>query len=513
MGKIATDETLQRVARALEQNVKEASLVRENGEYNIGEFFKYRASTEIYSVDIPQYSNTSTTTCIKSDANAGLTITPSTATSANTDDYAGLSTFACMMGNITVDDDGTPHVTAIAGDSYYAKDGSNGDVFTIAPVLYWSFTDLGNGYDRLSISETCYPWMQPQPNAKLPDGSLRKFMCYASYAGSKVDSKLCSVSGKPLWNRSYSHNTSHGTMVTAKGKGWGGKTVGDDWYVYVMYMIKYANKSSQNVFGGCTEYDLHIPITVAESGVQRVIVSTANAANILVGSTLMYGTTTSAANSRNSTSSYDIFDMAVVTKKETYDSDNVAVYVNTSATFNTTVGTYLVSAPYYSGYCDTVRGTDGSPVNPKNSTEPFKIQNIEVMVGAYEVLSDIILKGSPTQEVYRCYDSASYSTSITDNYVKIGEYTGTNTGWNYTKDVINADGLLLPQGYDATTSTGNGDGWSLPTVSTSPYEWLGFGDMSSYSTAGLRCVIGNDALSFAYWDVAGRLSAISRSAV
>jgi hypothetical protein len=151
-------------------------------------------------------------------------------------------------------------------------------------------------------------------------------------------------------------------------------------------------------------------------------------------------------------------------------------------------------------------------VNPKNSTEPFKIQNIEVMVGAYEVLSDIILKGSLTQEVYRCYDSANYSTSITDNYVKIGEFTGTANAWNYTKDVVNADGLLLPQGYGATTSTGNGDGWYLPAASTSTYEWLGFGDLSNGASAGLRCVHGSDALSYTLWAIAGRLSAISRSA-
>ena len=56
-----------------------------------------------------------------------------------------------------------------------------------------------------------------------------------------------------------------------------------------MILIKYATKSSQTAFPGCTSHNLTYYPTVAENNVTHVTLSAANAANIPVGSTICIG--------------------------------------------------------------------------------------------------------------------------------------------------------------------------------------------------------------------------------
>jgi len=516
---LAFDETLQRVAVAVETLAGQTTELVHNGtEYtNITDWLASRRDKKRYTVIEPRYSDSQSSTCVRADAAEGLSCTPATSTSEGSDGFKNESVCEHHDCNAWLDANGKMHVYAIRGqdNNFSLTPGLSPtnvqmDVCVLTPILYYSFTqtDFTNIH---SWSTSQLDGMHPQPGAFYADGDARGYMLYAKYAGGKdSNGKLRSASGLPLWNRNMSHNAVH-TAGAARGTGYSGKTIVDDWYVKSMLMLKYGTKNSQTVFAGCSSYNLQYPLAKDETSVQRVILTDAQAANLLVGSYVMLGSATSAPD-RGSANAYSVFDASKILSKEALTGEDVgytAVYIDTTA-FNAVAGTYLSTAPYHSGYCDSVLGSDGSPINRSSGKEPFVIQGIECMVGAYEVLADVILKGSPTQEVWVCYDSEDYDTSITADYVKVGEFTGTASADNWTKEFTYAGGILLPQGSGADSSKGIGDPWYLPAAGSSLYEWLGVGPLNYGALGGLSHVGGYYDLSYATWYFASRLSLIGQ---
>ena len=506
---------MERLVAAVEQIAAMSPGLTHNGtEYtNIEQWLTQFRDEKRYTVIEPRYASSSLSACTRADDAAGLECTPSTATTVGRDDFKNESVCRYWECNAWLDEDGKQHVYAIRGkDNMFtltpglSPTGVQMDVCTLTPILYYGFTqtDFTNIH---SWSTSQLDGLHPQPGAFYADGTSRGYMLYAKYAGGKDgNGKLRSASGLKLWNRTMSHNAVH-TAAAARGTGYAGKTIVDDWYIKSMLMLKYGTKNSQTVFAGCTGYDKGYPLALDETGVQRVVLTDAQAAELLIGSCLMLGSATSKVD-RNGAAAYSVFDAAMITAKEPLTGEHVgytAVYVDADA-FDAVAGTYVQTAPYRSGYCDSVLGADGSPVSPTSGKEPFVLQGIECMVGAYEVLADVILKGSPSQEVWVCNDSAKYSTAITDDYVKVGAYTGTPASWNYSKEFLYTGGLLLPQGAGASSTTGTGDGWYLPAEGTSLYEWQGVGYLFSGTYAGLSHVYGFNGLGTANWNFASRLS-------
>ena len=516
---LASEPTLERCATALETLAGQTTELVHNGtEYtNIDAWLASHRDKKRYTVIEPRYSDSQSSNCVRADAAEGLSCTPATSTSEGSDGFKNESVCEHHDCNAWLDANGKMHVYAIRGqdNNFSLTPGLSPtnvqmDVCVLTPILYYSFTqtDFTNIH---SWSTTQLDGMHPQPGAFYADGDARKYMLYAKYAGGKdSNGKLRSASGLPLWNRTMSHNAVH-TAAAARGTGYSGKTIVDDWYVKSMLMLKYGTKNSQTVFAGCSSYNYQYPLAKDETSVQRVILTDAQAANLLVGSYVMLGSATSTPD-RNSANAYSVFDASKIVSKEALTGDDVgytAVYIDTTA-FNAVAGTYISTAPYWSGYCDSVLGSDGSPISRTSGKEPFVIQGIECMVGAYEVLADVILKGSPTQEVWVCYDSEDYDTSITSDYVKVGEFTGTASANNYTKEFIYAGGILLPQGAGADSSKGIGDSWYLPAESTGSFEWRGVGALGDGAAGGLSRGVGDGGLSHALWNIASRLSLIGQ---
>lgn len=473
----------------------------EKGEYaNIEEYFFVNRDGKRYSAKFPHWATSTATKGVKTDDNAGLVVEPSTNAKASRDDYRGITAFSCNRCNGYVSDDGMPHVTAIEGDSRFEADGSNGDVWVLAPVLYWSWVSDGN-YKHVSISDSPHAGYAPAPGAVLPTGKQRPFMLYPPYIGGKdSDGKLRSASGMPLFNSTYSANSSI-DLAKSRGAGYSGKTVADNWYMTVMPLVKYADQSIQTVYRGCSEFYLEYKVTVAQTDANSVVISASNAANLPTGCQVMVGTSAHGS---------EILVEVPVLAKETVDDSNVRLVLDTDKAVTTAVGNYVSTAPYRPGYCDGIQGTDGYPNANYQGKEPCKIQNIEMLTGCCEVLSGVILKGSPTQEWYVCKDSANYATSLTSNYKKVGQYTGVASNWSYPKDYENAEGLFVPTESGGSSSTGLGDGYYLPSASSSLFECLGVGRLSTRGYAGLFCVYGTSGLGDCWWYIAGRLSATGR---
>ena len=233
--------------------------------------------------------------------------------------------------------------------------------------------------------------------------------------------------------------------------------------------LKYGRKGNSGKIEGCTNYSYQYTVAVSETGVERVILTTAQAANLFVGSTVMLGT--NASNDRNAASTYSIFDAKLITAIETVNIDGTdysAVYVdNEGKTFDTVAGTTMLStAPYYSGWNDNVQGRDGSRYSPTSGKEPGMIQGVEFMNGSYLIVSDELWQwstdadGNYNFDCFKCYDQSKVGSSPNENYEKIaGAHlvypAGTGGAWTYITDNIIDDDVLWPE---ATTAGGSGVG-------------------------------------------------------
>lgn len=514
----ATDETLQRIAAALERSSIVSQLVWDsaNGRYtdqSVAAMLEARRDGLAYGVSIPKGSATA---CTKTGANAGIAApTPGYVGSPAIDPYTNLGPFFHIDCNGTVDADGTPHVTAIEGDGRFKRDGSNGNVWVLAPVLWWLMED-GTDAVSLSISDTQLAGLSLQPQAKLPDGAQRAFMLYAKYVGSNDGSdKMASVSGAKPWNRSVSHNNLITQTATAS-TGYSGKSIADDWYVKVMFMVKYATKNSQSVLCGCSGYNFQYSPAVAETGTTRVILTNDQAANLLVGSAMMLGSHTGASsNDRNTAVNFDIFDGVRIASITDYDADHKAVNMNTAQTFDTATTQLFSTSPWWTGVLDDVEG-DGarSAAGRTNGMEPCKIQGIETMMGLLECLGDVIVNGDAELGWEPCvnYDSRNEATSVTADYVHSGKYmvAGSSTAYHYPLYPYNAGGLLMGQGDGASQSTGMCDAQYTSALGTGTKEWLGLGSLNSAGIAGLWYVSGSYALTHTHWYFGSRLSGTGR---
>lgn len=468
-----------------------------------------------YGVSIPKGSATA---CAKVGANAGIpNPTPGIVGRAAIDQYAGLGPFFHMDVNGYVDADGYPHVTAVEGDGRFRRDGSNGNVWVLAPVLYWRIDESGANAVVLSVSDTPLAGMSAQPQAKLPDNTTRPYMLYAKYVGVfGDDGKLASVAGRKPWNRNVSHNSLITQCATAS-TGYSGKSIGDDWYVKTMFLLKYATKHSQSVFYGANNYNYQCAPTVAETGVTRVIVANANAANLMVGSAMMLGTYTAGSTDRGAATCYDVFDGLRILRMEAYDANNTAIYFDTATTFDVATTYLLSTSPWFSGTLDAVEG-DGTLTDAgrTNGHEPFKIQGIECQMGLYEILGDVILDSDGTSGWEMCvnYDSRNEASSVTANYVHTGKYlaSGDADAWHYPMYPGSAGGLLYGVGEGASQSTGMCDGtYTNKTATSGDREWFGGGYLNFGANAGLWCVGGYFGLGSANWGIGSRLSGVGRS--
>ena len=518
---VASEETLQRVATSLERIANQKELIWDdtNNCYtnqSVAAMLAAQKNGLAYGVSIPKGS---TTACTKIGANAGIAVpTPGYVGTPALDPYTGLGPFVHYDVNGYVDTDGTPHVTAIEGDGNFKRDGTNGNVWVLAPVLWWKIDESDNDAVTLSISDSKLSGMAAQPQAYLPDGSLRPYMLYAKYAGSNDgNSKMASVSGAEPWLFNVNHNSLITQCATAT-TGYSGKSIADDWYVKVMFMIKYATKNSQSVFAGCSNYNYQYSPSVAETGKTRVILANANAANLIVGSSVMLGTHTGTnpGNDRNTGVNHDVFTNRRILSIEDYDESNKAVNLDGATTFDTETTYLLSTAPWQTGVTDAVEG-DGAITYAglTNSHEPFKIQGIETMLGMFECLGDVILDGDSTNgwQPYVNYDSKNEATSVTADYTATGKYleAGSSAAHHYPLYPSNAGGLLLGQGTGASSSTGMCDSQYTSALGTGTREWLGLGYLYHGANAGLWYVYAYNALTIGNWLIGSRLSGTGRS--
>jgi hypothetical protein len=226
---------------------------------------------------------------------------------------------------------------------------------------------------------------------------------------------------------------------------------------------------------------------------------------------------------RASASVHDLADRVKITAIVDLGDGTSAVYVDSvnPIQFDTTLSTKISTMPWNSGGCDDVLGQDGSPYNNLSNKEPFIINGIEVMVGGYEVIQNLIINNDNADienykiEVYACYDCHNYATSITSDYDLVGyQLAQTNNSWLYLSKIgidENNPSVIVPIETDAGSTTGFADGIYTNSPITATRVWRSFGHLNSGVLFGLRSLGAISSLTSSYWYILGRLSATGRS--
>ena len=469
--------------------------------------------TRVHGVTTPRYAKSTSVIGELTDDSAGLTCTPSTESTAGNDPFAHLPQFWCLEVSAEKNTDGTHTI-------YYVEHIDDTADVRSGEHLCWVFQK--NTYKR-EWQDKDYKYLKtrctPAPGYKRwkegtdRTGKVHEYMAHPKYyAGIDADGGITCGTGLQPVNR-----TSHQAGVTrwrGRGAQYSGASGSLVKFLDAMVRLKYGRKGNSGKIEGCTNYNYQYTVAVSETGVERVILTKEQAANLLVGSAVMLGI--QSGSDRNTASNYSIFDGKLITAIETVTieaKEYSAVYVdNGGKTFDTTAGsTYLSTSPYYSGWNDNVLGRDGSRYSPTSGKEPGMIQGVEFMNGSYLIVSDELWQwstdadGNYNFDCFKCYDQSKVGSAINENYEQItGAHlvypAGTGAAWVYITDNIIDDDVLWPE---ATTATGSGVGvgagfYRSPAASGVRAAWC-FGYLSRGGYGGVPCRASNLWVSAASW--------------
>ena len=460
----------------------------------------------------PQDGVTMSSDGTKTGDNAGLSCTPSTPAAANRDDYAALPLFAVVDCNVILDDDGKPHVTAIDGIAGSFKRTDPTAIVCCMQMTGWM--RAVEDADVFGFDYTDQPGLEgfvPLPEAvELKDNAVRSWVVHCKYGAGDA---WGSCSGVPLRVWDVSHNNARTQVRSAWNYRYCAATSADDAFLKRMLYLKYGQLDSDRVLHGCVNYYYDYTPALAETGVERILVTPAQAATLIVGSTVCYG---ASARAQGST-----VDRKKITAIETVDVGGTsygAVYVdNGGTTFDTATTGHLTTMQWWTGSTDAVQGNDGG-INPADDRYPVKLQGIEILSGCYEVMGDTILRyevsdGVQCEVAHVCRDASKINTSVTADYktCAYGFPCPASSSWQYPKRLGHDAALpedMLGSVSGGSSTSGPRDGFYIEKYTANAVrEWRRWGSLGTgLGNAGLSCGDGTDGLGIAYWYVGGRLS-------
>ena len=478
----------------------------------------------VHGVKLPLFATSESPQGELTDDSVGLVCEPSTEAEAKQDDFAHLPQFWCCEVTAEKNADGTHTIYACEFidplDVVRAGDGKH-LVWVLQKNTYTREWNEG-GYRYFKMR--CDP---AEGYATWPQGTDRQGTVYPYmanpkyYAGLEADGSIGGRTGLPPVN--YSSHNDDVALWRQRGSQYAGASGNLLKWQLAMIWLKYGVKGNSGTIEGHSSQNLQYTAAVSESGVQRILLTTAQAANFKVGYNVIIGVRDAATQSydRGYASMYSIRKNKRVTKIETVELEGQsygAIYVEDGDNvFDTTASaTYISNMPYWSGWNDTVQGNDGSRYNPANGHDTGLIQKTEFQNGAYLILADELwqwgtdAEGNFTFDCYTCHDQTKITTngSISGDYEKQEDLTltfpaGTADSWLYIEDTaIGADrGVLWPAKVSTAAGSGTGvkDGfYNAPRASGVRAGWC-CGALSNWGNAGLAARGSNFGTSVRYW--------------
>ena len=487
-------------------------------EQALSNYFALRRNGLVFTTKIYKYTTSTSPVGVKINANESMVCEPSVGRAKGRDDYERYGLFHHFTCNFSVDENGFNHVEALEGQTGFTKYGKV-QVGEVTMSAWFGIEDTAEAvlyhYSDSQTELTPYP-MKESIN---PDGTLSPFMIHAKYAAGDIDGMPYSSKGLAPANGCQATQAknpiSYAGMITYMHKLGGhycGTTSWDLFYRQLMMIIKYATTHSQRIMAGCTSYNYQYMALVAETGVTRVIVTKAQAANYVVGSYVSIGEMREATNKdRNIAYMHNLAYSVKILRIEDVDDANAAIYVDAPEAFDTTLTTCISTMPWHSGSTDEVAGSDGSLGDNTSGKYAYKIQGIETCVGGYEVLGNVVMDivtgsdGNPARDVYVCEDASILTTAIAtikEKYKKaIAQVPYTAASWKcISEETVDTNlGIMIPTGTAAGSQTGFADGLYTDAGTSGQREWLALGSLDDGDLAGLWFLAAHAGLTHAGW--------------
>lgn len=494
-------------------------------EQALSNYFALRRNGLVFTTKIYKYTTSTSPVGVKINANESMVCEPSVGRAKGRDDYERYGLFHHFTCNFSVDENGFNHVEALEGQTGFTKYGKV-QVGEVTMSAWFGIEDTAEAvlyhYSDSQTELTPYP-MKESIN---PDGTLSPFMIHAKYAAGDIDGMPYSSKGLAPANGCQATQAknpiSYAGMITYMHKLGGhycGTTSWDLFYRQLMMIIKYATTHSQRIMAGCTSYNYQYMALVAETGVTRVIVTKAQAANYVVGSYVSIGEMREATNKdRNIAYMHNLAYSVKILRIEDVDDANAAIYVDAPEAFDTTLTTCISTMPWRSGSTDEVAGSDGSLGDNTSGKYAYKIQGIETCVGGYEVLGNVVMDivtgsdGNPARDVYVCEDASILTTAIAtikEKYKKaIAQVPYTAASWKcISEETVDTNlGIMIPTGTAAGSQTGFADGLYTDAGTSGQREWLALGSLDDGALAGLWFLAAHAGLTHANWHLLSGVS-------
>lgn len=423
-----------------------------------------------------------------------------------------------IRGNALSLADGTMNILAVEGvDDEFDISGNLAPVYTFRLGLFKSRWTDGT-YEYLSFvtdQEAGYvPWaadVDPNTNGH------RVMDWQATFPGSLTsDGKLTSGSGF------HGHSWGRNSNTTAIGNsGIAGLTKARLWDAYEgtfsdadlevildLWQLRHFNLENSRIIEGCLNYNLDYTVAVAEEGVTSVVVTTAQGANILIGSFLDIGTSTGGGQ----------IGRGNVLSKEEVEIDGTTycrVYLDLPEAVDVIEEAHVATLPWTPGSTEHLPGhKDGSIYNLTNGKTPARIAGVEIIDGAYAVGLDPLWQSNydasrdpqSIYTVYQCRDSENQAGSITGNYEESGTFESSATEWQYVKHhEIREDGMIMPDAVGGSSATYLKSAFLFGASSGFRAPWR-FCNLNNGGNGGLAGANGNHAPSNANWNEQPRIS-------
>lgn len=501
-------DQIRRIASLQEATAVEDSSLSEL-EQSLAKRFAAQRNGKVFATKVWHYNINHTTVGERLRDSIRLTCEPSTDTVEGKDDFEAASPiFQWYRCNYTRDADSTARVSCMEGSPAYRKTGAV-DIGTLSPTFYWTVENHGT-YDVWMISDSEHPelGLVPWVEAVTADGKILPY--YVDSFGYSVlasDGFPRAQVGSPVYNQSYN------SMITdyqKKGAGYWGSFSSRTLLGYIFYIIKYAGKSSQATFAGCSDFNVQVKCAVAETGVKRVLL--ASQSKFYVGCCVSVGVANSTSTDRGETKMNSIANRARVKSIETVtigDKEYTALNLDVSATFDTTTDTYVSSMPCFTGETDKVIGhKDGSYLSNTDGCHTFRIKGVEYMNGQAIIDSNVVMERADAEGLWKQYvapKGVKHVANAHTGYVLAGAIpTAASDYWSGDVEVDPSTGNFNPCSVGGGDSVGTGDMvWGPQSGAGTEGELrekYSLGSLWHSRAAGLCLVACGYALGGAYWD-------------
>ena len=424
--------------------------------------------------------------------------------------------------------DGTMDVVAIEGiDSTFDITGNLAPVYTFRLGLFKrTYNDGTYEYKTfVTMPEDGFaPWAADVDPA---DNSHRIVNWQSTFDGSlTADGALTSGSG---YGDGYARNTN---TTAFRRSAYTGLSDARKWDAYEgtysdtdlepildLFQLRHHDLENSGIIEGCLSYNYQYTVAMAENDATSVLLTTAQAANLLVGSAVCVGSHPEGTNTdRNTAKNYDIIPYAniVSIESETIEGTTYArINLDIEDGVDIPATGYVSTMPWVPGSTEWLPGhKDGCIGSCTNGKAPARIAGVEIICGAYAIgldplwNSDYDASRSPKciYTVYQCRDSEKQSNTITANYTESGTFTSENSGWQYVKHFeIRTDGMIVPDALGGSSTTYLKSAFYFRDSSGVRAPWR-FCDLTDGGLGGLAGASGYLTPGYASWPGRPRLS-------